>query len=386
MIAHRKRNLLVLGMAILLSVCIAVPSFASSLDDASVTFSVKVSYTYNSVIPTLTSRTYITSEGHVVSTATSCWVTDPIDVFGYNWVFFYRTSDSAKNYIRYACFYDSDGNVIPGGFDGNLSGSSSSDRIMYLQVPSGASTVRLSQNYSSSIRVVPCYSDPSGTNYIYRDVEDVSIDSDGNVVIPYQTSGYTAVNVDFQFFDSTYRFQTMSFKTHLTYTGGYFSGVREWDGSTEGAIHLHQYYIDTSGVRHNFDIDTSLENPHTWNEELVSNVFSGFTLVIPFSSVSTSLNVNLTDFILDGEDVAAEFKVAGALDDLNDLADQIALPTPDSAALFDGVSLVINNVNDNNARGFMRSILTDDGIVTTMMVISITICVLGYILFGKKDA
>lgn len=371
---------MLLALSMLTFVC-----SASSLEDAKITFAVKGYYGQYGVASTLTAHTYISSSGQIYTdNSQSVWASDYVDVKGYNYIFIFRTSDYSKNYIRFACFYDDDYNVVSGGFDGALSGSSSVARVMYLAVPEGASYVRYSQNYSSSVRLVRTYDNPSGTNYVFSEINDVSITDSGSIIIPYQTEAFQAIYVDFQFYDYKYLASYLQFRTEVSYygySGAGFSGLYEFS-SPQSIVF---YYIDSEGFRINSVSDdfSSTENPHNWVLDLDGERnFSGFTLCLPISSVSSSIQIRLSDFSIDGEDTSAKLIVNKTLDDLNNLSNDLSVPLP-SINPNDVINNALSGVDMQSGINFF-TIFYDNKLIPLMLLIAVSFALLGYIFFGKR--
>lgn len=388
MIAHKKLKVFFIGIAILLSVCMAIPSFASpSLSDADITFSLRGGYSQWFVPNTWHYNSTIDSEtGEVISFSGYSLVSDSFPVY-YGGTICTFSNRLPYAGIGYVAFYDSNMNFIQ-----KITYSPSATFVSPI---AGASFARIEQRHSGSFSIVSSPSNFDRSNYsiIYSTFSSISVDSDGVIYIPYQVVAFSRVWLDFSFYSSTYKFSNISYKYQVEFFGNdsLFSGLV---GFGDGYSYSETYFT-IDGVNTTSSYGSNSNNPGSYVLDIHQNNFSGFLLDFPVNVsdsgtvtgvVSVGLKVTISDFALDGEAVDSEFKVNSSLNDLNNLIEDLALPSPDSSVLFGDVGSVINNVNDNNARSFMASILTNDGIITTLMVISISITVLGYILFGKKDA
>lgn len=392
MIAHNVK--VILGVVLAISLAMATPSFASpNISDADISFSVKGYYSQFLQSTTYTQYVYVSSNGTLTSDSTiSMHTTDYVSVYGGGTVmFFYNTSRQA--YVR-SCFYDSSYQVIDGGYNGDLARPNATGRY-FAYVPSGAVYARFTivRPYSSSAMAAACkfvstdmYLDDSNYQYVWSEIQGLTLDSDGNLFIPYQVYGFTQIYLDFRFFDSVYQFSNIAFKVLSEYSdSSVYSGLLDYG---DGQVLAEPYILNGDSIQ-TTAVASSSSNPARFAFNIPHSEFSGFLIYLPVNipngNVSTAVKVNVYDFQLDGEDVSARLEVDRVLGQLDNLVEQLTLPSPDLDTLLD-VGGVLNNTNDTNASGIMSVIASDGGIITTMMVISVSVTVLGYILFGKKEA
>lgn len=391
MIAHKTFKVIVGIMLVVLLIFTSVMStFASlSLDDADFECSVKAYYLKYSVLPTWTKGIALQPDGSTIEVESFRLTSDFVSVVPSGTVSVIDTSRFLPTNILSYCFYDSSHSLISGG---NNVGR-------FLDVPANASYIRVTQSGSSSYYILssPTHFDSFSDKFLWGEIENVTI-SDNIVTIPYQTYSFNFIRLYGFFYDDNMPYSSVGLSYKLTFTNtNLYSGlVTFYDSDSiayasleslsyipygEGDI-LHEYQ-DGHGAW------ASSKNPGSLYTTTEDGNFVGFLCTFPvnFQSgvVSTSINIELSNFILDDKSVEVEYNVNDTLSQLSDLAQQLALPTPDLNTLLD-VGSVLDRQNDTNANSVMRLIASDGGIITTMMFISVSITVLGYILFGKKEA
>lgn len=371
----------------------AMPSFASpQLSDADITFSVRGYYSQYLSSIVWQRNLWLTSDGSTVTLPSSNngFTSDFISVSPDSYFILTRISDRTIQNIRAYCFYDSTYNLISSTILTDFVQNYSSVKSFY--IPSGVSFVKVSAingiGYSFYTSIFPIDTSNLAPDHIFSVIDNISIDSDGNIFIPYQVYGFSQIYLDFKFFDSVYHFNNISFKVLSEY---YDSTVPQFNGLLnygDGQV-LSEPYTLINGIKSTSLIFNTSSNPAHIMYNIPFNEFSGFNLYIPVyypsGIVSSGIRIHLSDFMLDGEDVSARLEVDRLLSELDNLAQQLALPTPDLSSLLN-VDDILNNQNDINASSIMSFIASDGGIITTMMIISVSLTVLGYILFGKKEA
>lgn len=375
-------------LVVLLISTSVMSSFASpALDDASISYSVKGYATQYSVEPSYTSYTYITSDGSVNTTDRYCAVTDYFSVTPGTYVFLYYPTNFVFIQINFCCFYDSDHNVIPGGFDGDLTPSGTVSSII---VPHNASFARITHLYGLRACVVSSLFEVNSSNYTYvfHEINDITI-SDGLITIPYQIYGYTSVLLDFEFYDNNYYASSFSLDVFSYLTASYIDGKYVLEYNEGNYISLYRYFDDNSdSVQYEF-LDDSVNNPTSFTEAFDNRVpFRGFRLYIPVSyrggtgSVSSNLIVELSNFMLDSYSAQAIDEVKSIYKKLSDYS----LDHLTEVVLND----ILNNVdNASNSVEDVRFLSIFDGIygygiIPALITLSLCISFVGYLLFGKS--
>lgn len=406
MIAHFKFKFLFVGLVILLSLCIAFPISASSPIPSSVVGRVKAYYLRYVVNVPEYSDGYLDSYGNFVSETSLNYRTSSFIRLDVNSpdiprsIVLFNSYSSALNYIYAISFYDIDYNFIP-GFGFSIDSPSSH---FYSNIPDGAVYVRFtrSSNSSGSTAVsrlkalfVPEYidSEPS-LDYFWSYPIDLTVDSDGWVYLPYQVYTVDSLYFDIDFFGDEY-VSTSSVDTLIYFEiKNSFETSNEWvpfslpDSSLD--LSFRTYFSDSLGRHYNSDLYVSDLNDSSkglvnFSTDINPSLFSGYTFSVDSLFVSSYIRFRVWNLFLGSVPVDVTLTVYDVLNELDSLASALALPTPDLDYLLN-VDSVLNNQNDTNASGILSVIYSDGGIITTMMVISVSVTVLGYILFGKKEA
>lgn len=375
-------------LVVLLISSSVMSSFASpSLEDATITYSVKGYYTQYMVDSPYTGYTYITSDGSIISTSTYCAVTDYIAVDPGTYVFLINPSDFTFIRIIYACFYDSDHNVISGGFDGSFSPESFMNSIL---VPDGAAYVRLSHRYSMRAALVSSLFEINASNYkyVFHELNGITL-SNGLITIPYQIYGYTSVFLDFEFYDNNYYASSFSLDVFSYLTASYIDGKYVLSYSDGNYISLYRYSNDSSGnISYEF-LDDSVNNPTSFTEAFDNRVpFRGFRLYIPVSyqggigSVSSNLNVELSNFYLDSFSTQMNTQIKSIYERLSDYSVDHLIEV-DLNDILNNVDNASNSVEDVRFLSIFDGIY-GYGIIPTLITLSLCISFVGYLLFGKS--
>lgn len=386
-----RKVLLFIAVSTLSFMLFVATAFASpSLSDSTITFSVSGRYTQYASRTTFENAAYITSDGtYYVSQDTQWKLSDPFSVIPGGSVFMYRADTYALLTLRHVVFYDSNGSVVQPGFD-----DANNIGTQFVTVPSGASTARISyktaislSNANNVCRVVASPTVVNQSNYtmIWTQLENVTIDSDGVINIPYQVNSYYGLVLDFRFYDSTYQFSTLSFTSLITYTGGYFTGERSLVYGSHG-INVDSYFIDEGIVHYDGSIAYSTSNnPFTCYAQIPYERFSGFRIEVDLDPgmVSTALHVKISDFELDGVGTAIQLEADDAINELDRIGNQLDLATPDVSQIYNNLNNVVVQLDDSNFGAFDWFGPTN-GIFITMCVTSFTFAALAYILFGKR--
>ena len=388
-----KRISFSIAVAVIVLCTFTVTAFASSLglDDAQITFQICGYYTQYAQNVTYTQGSQIWPDGTISSAGSNNYkLSSSFSVIPGGTLFVYRSDSSNHLHRLYGvCFYDSQGNVVPGGIDGSI-------EKYFLAVPAGAVSARVTiyrtgtaasaGTNSKPIAAPNSGVDASNYEYLWSEIDDITLDANGDIVLPYQTNAYKWFMLDFKFFDTTYQFSNIAFNFYATKTGGYFSGERLLDYSL---LSITTYNTDDSGNTNYHLLDavnvTSGENPYRYSSAISHEYFSGFRIYceIDGGDVSTSIKVRIYDFELDGEDVAVHLDTKDALNELDELGEQLELPTPDTSIIYQNLNIVVNNLDDDNFQLF-DWFGPSGGIVVTMCMTTFTFAALGYILFGKK--
>lgn len=387
------RKIFVTCTVVLVSIALlAFTTFASSpeLSDSSVTFSICGYYTQYAANVTYTQGSQIWPDGTISTAGSNNYkLSSVFSVVPGGTLFVYRSDSSNPIHRLYGvCFYDSQDNVVPGGIDGSI-------ETYFLAVPSTAVSARVTVYRSGTAAAAATNSHPvaapragvdsSNYQYLWSEIQGITIDEDGVVTLPYQVNAYTWFWLDFKFFDSTYQFDNIAFTFYSTYTGGYFTGERLLDYE---ALSLTTYYTDDSGNTE-YDVlgsvtSTSGRNPYRFETAINRSRFSGFRLTCNTGGqVSTSIKVQIYDFALDGEGVAVQLEARHAVADLDNLGDQLVVPSPDVSAIYNNLSNVVVQLNDSNFGSFAW-FGPSGGVFITMCVTTFTFAALAYILFGKR--
>lgn len=387
------RKIFITFSVVLVSISLlAFTTFATSpeLSDSTVTFSICGYYTQYSADVTYTQGSMIWPDGTISSAGSNNYkLSSSFSVVPGGTLFVYRTDASNPLHRLFGvCFYDSQGNVVPGGIDGSI-------EYYFLAVPSTAVSARVTIYRTGTVSAAASFSHPvaapqsgvdsSNYQYLWSEIQGITIDEDGVINLPYQTNSYTWFMLDFKFFDSTYQFDTLAFTFYSTYTGGYFSGERLLEYE---ALTLLTYYTSDSGNTQydvfGFDSTSSGRNPYRFENVITNSRFSGFRLICNIGAqVSTSIKVQLYDFELDGEGVALHLEARHAIADLDNLGNQLAIATPDTSAIYNNLNNVVVQLNDQNFGSF-DWFGPSGGIYITMCVTTFTFAALAYILFGKR--
>lgn len=398
MIALKVKKIVIyrfLAIVAALAAAMAITVSATvSFSDLEVSISVKGYYTQYGFSSTQTSHSWITADGTVnTNNSVSMYLSNYIDVSGYNYLFYYRTSDNAKSFFRHIAAYDENQNIVPlAGYDTQNSGTPSSPLYFY-HIPDGVKYVRVSQNYTSSPRFVLAMQLTSTDylnnyfNYVYNRIEDISIVNDNTVTSLYQVNGYNYLMFDFQMFDYNRSIETLSFDTFMTYTDS--DGTYQYDLSKDVVLYVYQINADGSVGQQIESLHTQ-GNPHSWTLNLGNSKLAGFRLLVPAPlvtgsgsgvSAGTYVSIQFDNFNIDGLDVAARLEAQSAMNDLQNAADSIAVPTPDTA-FFDSTNNVVSQYNDPSF-SLVNWWGSNTSVITAMLVTVLTFAALGYILFGK---
>lgn len=228
MIAHKVK--VVLGIVVAICIAMAIPSFASpQLSDSSVTYSVRGYFsqyvnTFSSLGVSLT-RGILHSDGTITDTSSSYFYSSYIPISGGDSFCVIYTGSNVSIGLNNVAYYDSDYNLIPGGYDFQNSGL----RQKYFTSPSNASFVRITEVSSQYYTVFGFLTSvfpltDNNYSYVYHSIDDISISSDGSISIPYQTNAYTSVFLDFEFYGNNSFIDSFSLDVYTYFTGGFFDG------------------------------------------------------------------------------------------------------------------------------------------------------------------
>ena len=366
-----------------------IPVSASpSLDDAYISYSVKGYYSQYLFSTTWSSNSTISPEGLISSTPYFSLLSDYFSVYPGGTVGLFD-DNSLKSLPISVCFYDSNYNVVSGGFSSSKS---------YFNVPSGVSFCRFSQKYSNYLKIISSATpfDSSNYTYLFNSIDDISIQN-GLISIPYQSYSYTGVFIDLEFYSSSYYLTNFGFDVYT-----YFSSSLPHLNNVpnvyldENVIELYTYHFDHGDKQFAF-CDDSISNP-TYFDESFNNrqPFSGFRLYIPVSfndalgSVSTSLQIEFSNFYIDSKEAVYAGDLEKLVDDKQEqvsaVISDLTLPTPnihDAFSGLDDLSTAYHNSETELVATF--HILYDSfPIIVLFMTLSISMTVLGYILFGKS--
>ena len=367
-----------------------IPVSASpSLEDSHITYSVKgyfIQYGFSSSWTT----GKILSDGSVVTSGVGyTGYSDYFEVSPGGTVFLFSSSSSNLLTLQNICFYDSSYNVVAGGSDSPSA---------FYYVPNGAFYARLSQSAILDSRALiicsPQYVNFNSYTYLFNEISDITI-SNGVVSIPYQSYSYTSVFLDLEFYPNSYYLSNFGLDVFT-----YFSspGLPHIDNTVneyldENVIELYMYHFD-HGEKQFVFIDDSISNPTSFTESFNSRQpFSGFRLYIPVSyngssgSVSTSLQIELSNFYVDSKEAVYSAEADKIVDDkgeaVSGLIDDLVVPTPNTTDLFSGMDDVVQAVNSQQFSTVI-SAMWQNGIIPLFMLLSVSFSVLGYILFGKS--
>lgn len=382
-----KKSKILLGfilVSFLLLTCI-FPSFASpSLDDSVLTYSVKAYYLKYTYPGNWSYNTIISSDGTITSTSSYRLTSGYISVTPGGTVAIVPTDRTAFLLIYSCCFFDSDYNVVSGGFD-----YSSDSPVYSVSVPIGATYIRLTQYHTSNIQVVSSPSSISSLSnpYIWGTIDNISI-SDGVIDVPLQIYGYTEVYFDFEFYsNSVLKIDSFSLDVYSWLTGTFIDGVRPNDYSDGTYLTLYSYYYQSGSRVYDF-LDDSVNNPASFIESFSpKRFFSGFRMYVPInqdggSSIDSSLHVELSNFMLNSYS-------AIAIDDIKTIQQQLSdysLEQIGTVNLTEFDTLLgdySSRLDEIRAQSVFSSIYSSAFIVT-LMGISLVIGFLGYILYGKS--
>lgn len=411
MIAHKAK--VVLGIVIAICLAMAIPFSASAPVPDSVIGRVHAYYYKYAVYQNWTANYYVNSEGVLTSGTsslnlrTSSLISLTPDSGERTRTIAVRAHNSDAYFqIRHLEFYDSDQVHISGyGYQASEVGGSGPLFISYGEIPENAAyfrvTIRGSSTGSTARNnylplLIPEVLDSLEyvDTYFWSTPIDLTIDSSGWFYVPYQVYTINALYFDIDFYgNEPINISSVDAVLKFEINRNYGSGGA-WESfslpETTTFIGFNSYYIDETGRHYNStipvsdlsDADLGLLN---FASDLNPASFSGFTLSFDCSYVSSDIRGRIWNLILGSVEVDVALAVDDVLNDLEQLGQALSVPTPDLDTLLN-VGGVLDNQNDANASMIMSTIASDGGLITTMMVISVSLTVLGYILFGKKEA
>lgn len=386
MIAHKRFKVIgAVLLTVVLTVGLAVPCFAVSLDDATITYSVKGYFSQYLFVPSW-SRGVINSDGSFSSSSAYNLVCDYIECTEGGTV---GTFGSAAPYLAIKCiaFYDSSyalvGEVLY--FD---------DLIYLYDVPDGASYFRCVQSKSSTVRVMSSATKytTSSFQYLFAEFDGITIDGDGIITIPYQTFGYEGIYLDFQFYDSGFKTaQTISFDYYAYFSQHHDiekvgSAVTFSNDGVSKYAYLNSYYTSNGETVQFISGESSSNlNPYTISCQ-TGGRYSGFVFTFPVvpASVSTAISIKFSNFAVDGVDTDVNLTLGKASSDLDDLANQLEVPKP-TIAVSNIVDDALSGADYQSVGSTTWSFMSND-LITKMLLITVSFALLGYILFGKKES
>lgn len=362
----------------------AMPSFASpQLSDASITYSVRGYYSQYLVTPSYTANTIIHYDGSVTSTSSFRYTSDYFRVYpGGSFAVFYDNS-ILNDYLAVA-FFDSSYNVVSGGFNWSTG-------YRVIDVPSGAYYARLTQRAATSVPILSSQTSFSISNYSYlfAVIDDIFIDSDGHITIPYQTYSYTSVFLDFDFYSNNFYAQSFTLDVFSYLTASYINGKYLIDYLDGTYLTLYRYFNDASGSTQYEFLDDSINNPASFNEAFNNRVpFRGFRLYIPisynggFASVSSNLHIELSNFMLDSHATQMVQEIKSIQELLSDYSLNHLTDVSLSDA-FNNIDYAADTLENTRFRAIFDSFY-GYGIIPTLIVLSLSIAFLGYLLYGKS--
>lgn len=388
--ARKPYKLIAFALALCFGIVstLCVVSASISLEDADLQCSVKAYYLKYTLSTTWTRGIVLQADGSTIEVESYRLTSDYVSVVPSGTVVIINSSTFAATNILSYCFYDSSYTLLTGG--------TSASR--FLNVPANAAYVRVTQSGSPSYSILSSPSQISSLSdrFIWGELENITI-SDNVITIPYQVYAFNTFRVYAFFYDDNMPYSSVGVSYKLTYSNSTVnSGLVSFSSNDSFAY----AYLDSlsyvpygqGDVLNEYSdgglYSSSNKNPaYLWTSTENGN-FVGFRLQFPVNgldgAVSTSIDVELSNFTLDDKSIEAELSVYDALDQLNDLADQLAVPTPyiDVDNLID---TAFNGVDMSTTNNFF-SIFYNNDIIPKMLLIAVTVALLGYILFGKKDS
>lgn len=352
-------------------------SSASSLapSDGTYRYAVQGFYTQFGFESTWT-RSVLQNDGSVVETSSYRYTSDFIPCGGFKTVFFTRGSSAPQSNTSVA-FYDIDKVFI-----------SYSPAPAFISVPDDARYVRLTQARYNSMTFYGSMDIVNASNYqyIFHRLENISVDSNNNVIIPYQIEPFYRVMIDVVFFSANNSFSNVSVRGSAKYVN---SGTDIYQGyvpfqadSFISFAYLEPLYYN-DGVLSVYDFGTgaTANNPFSLSASTNGN-FCGFRLNIPSQGLSTSVSISLDEILLNDQTIVAVHSVDDTLSALNGLANDLSVPLP-SIDPNNVISNALNNVDMQSGFNFF-TIFYDNKLIPLMLLISVSFALLGYIFFGKR--
>lgn len=302
-------------------------------------------------------------------------------------------------------FFDSDYNLIP---DSNFC-DLNNPVTEWHHIPSSASFVRVSLVTTSNVSITsqrmrvavsPSNIHPGDAFWFdYFQPNSFFQTDDGNIILSVDAPNFAFDEfcLDVRFgnsyisahnFSGLFNFTILDGGSGTTYYPLEYNDLREQ--ANREYPYLYTYYVDSSGQKQYSDYFTSSSGlPFNANAQISNGYFSGFVLHVPCNKptgylANSLVSVVMSNLKLDDKSVVITQVASNALDDLSNMGDALAMPSPNSEA-------ILNELDAINDR-FSNSDFTDfnwfggnDGIFTTMCVTVVLFACLGYIFFGKMS-
>lgn len=377
-----------------------LPIFASpSLEDATVSYAVKGYYsqyvdTFSSLGVSLT-RGICHSSGQIETTSNNYWYTSKIPVVGGQYFTIIYLSTMVPRSINNVTFYDSNDNVLAGfGYDYSGTGS----RQAYFSIPYLASYVvitEITSSYASNFGILTSMYELTSSNYqyLYHEIDSINI-VDNKITIPYQAYTYKFVFIDFLFFSSNYALQSFSLDVYAYIDSPHLEGVSPLTYRDGEYLTVYRFFNDSNGNLDFSFIEDSSSNPSHitpyWNDHY-ERPFRGFRMYLPIltdntiGSVSSSLNVELSNFKLNGYDIEWSASQQALITEFHNKLNNYNSLIPSTEEWDEFINWSMTSVHDDSDyRLILSSIYDFSAYIPTLILMSISVAFLGYIAFGKK--
>lgn len=356
---------------------------------------------------TYTANKYYTADGTLVTASSSLnfRLSDYVPCSGSQTIALYSRASSQFVTMRTITFFDSDQNVILGSnFDDFNSGV-----IEWHHVPDNAAYVRVSLKTSNSAANAGIYYrvavSPSNVHvndpfwFDYFQPNSFFQTEDGNVILSVDAPNFAFDEfcLDVRFgngylpahnFSGLFNFTILDGGSGTTYYPLEYNDLREQ--ANREYPYLYTYFVDGSGLKHYSDYFSSSSSiPFIANAQISNGYFSGFVLYVPCNKptgylANSLISVVMSNLKLDDKSVVITQVASNALDDLANMGDAIAMPSPNSDAILNELDLINDRFANSDFSDF-NWFGANDGIFTTMCVTVVLFACLGYIFFGKMS-
>lgn len=385
---------------------LASTTFASTiLDPETITATLKVTtvkWTYD----TTWSVGRLDSTGAVVSDSSGNYRTSAMFTIPLGGKSIIVRNTESGNYLRslYIAFYDSNNNLIyvesPQFATATFYDIPYSDAAYFRITVSGSYNVTNSNRYYKIVcpPTSQQHTTPSQSlNYLWDSPEDLTV-TDDYAYFSYQPYGYNEIMMDYQFFDDARSTRHLNLEMLFECTASGVAGSPYEPDLFDytDVVYFRVYYYDSYGQKHywagpndawaHLEFDTVTGTCYTSEPYmyLEPGLFSGFEIRFRCSGVSNYIRARLLYFELDDSALDTVIETSDSITDLNNIGDALALPTPNSEVILDGIDNLAGQLNNGefNSISFFGS---SDGIFTSMCVTVLLFASLGYIFFGKMS-